>query len=78
MIQSLSPQDQKIIRRQLAVLPAQIDAAKQKEMGEMMSKLKEVSIISSSWHPSLVKAVADISAPVAGQWNPQTFRPIDR
>jgi hypothetical protein len=34
--------DQKFVRTQLAVLPPRINAAKEKEMGEMMGKLKDV------------------------------------
>lgn len=43
MMSVLQPQDRKIITRQLSLLPTLIDTAKQKEMGEMMGKLKEVS-----------------------------------
>ncbi|MCJ1292259.1 hypothetical protein MMC34_003809 [Xylographa carneopallida] len=35
-------QDQKIVRAALATLPSRISAAKDKEMGEMMGKLKEL------------------------------------
>jgi tetratricopeptide (TPR) repeat protein len=41
---NLPAQDQKIVRTALATLPARINAAKEKEMGEMMGKLKEVRI----------------------------------
>ena len=39
-------QDQKIVRAALATLPSRISAAKDKEMGEMMGKLKEVYSLS--------------------------------
>ncbi|MCJ1283244.1 hypothetical protein MMC26_002572 [Xylographa opegraphella] len=38
----LPVQDQKIVRAALASLPSRINAAKDKEMGEMMGKLKEL------------------------------------
>ena len=38
----LPVQDQKIVRAALATLPSRISTAKDKEMGEMMGKLKEV------------------------------------
>ncbi|MCJ1433356.1 hypothetical protein MMC27_002716 [Xylographa pallens] len=38
----LPVQDQKIVRAALATLPSRINAAKDKEMGEMMGKLKEL------------------------------------
>jgi hypothetical protein len=34
--------DQKFVRQQLGVLPAKITAAKEKEVGEMMGKLKDL------------------------------------
>ncbi|KAI5300651.1 hypothetical protein KEM56_002296 [Ascosphaera pollenicola] len=39
---NLPPQDEKIVKRNLREMPAKIAAAKEKEMGEMMSKLKEL------------------------------------
>lgn len=39
---SLPPQDRRIVQRALASLPSRLEEAKQKEMGEMMGKLKEV------------------------------------
>ena len=39
----LSATDKKVVQRALAVLPARTKAAQEKEMGEMMGKLKEVS-----------------------------------
>ena len=40
---NLSSTDRKIVTQELRALPARIEEAKQKEMGEMMGKLKEVS-----------------------------------
>ena len=34
--------DQKVVKRELATLPSRINAAKEKEMSDMMGKLKEV------------------------------------
>ena len=45
---ALPPADRKIVHKALATLPAQIAAAKEKEMGDMMGKLKEVSSLPSS------------------------------
>lgn len=39
---TLAPSDAKIVNTALRSLPAQIAAAKEKEMGEMMGKLKEL------------------------------------
>ena len=39
---ALPLQDRKIVQKALAALPPRINAAKEKEMGEMMGKLKEV------------------------------------
>jgi len=41
----LSATDKKVVQRALAVLPARTKAAQEKEMGEMMGKLKEVSLL---------------------------------
>ena len=41
-ISTLPPQDKKIVQKALAGLPPRIDEAKQKEMGDMMGKLKEL------------------------------------
>lgn len=41
-ISTLPPQDEKIVHKALAGLPPRIDEAKQKEMGDMMGKLKEL------------------------------------
>lgn len=39
---SLPAQDKQIVQQALSTLPARINAAKEKEMGDMMGKLKEV------------------------------------
>jgi hypothetical protein len=39
----LSATDKKVVQKALAVLPARTKVAQEKEMGEMMGKLKEVS-----------------------------------
>ena len=44
---SLPPQDKKIVQQALSTLPARINQAKEKEMGEMMGKLKEVCVTCS-------------------------------
>ncbi|PSS16729.1 hypothetical protein M430DRAFT_122331 [Amorphotheca resinae ATCC 22711] len=41
-MQNLSPADKKLVQRQLALLPPRIKAAQEKEMGEMMGKLKQL------------------------------------
>ena len=41
---NLPAQDKKIVQQALASLPARINAAKEKEMGDMMSKLKEARL----------------------------------
>jgi hypothetical protein len=41
---NIPPQDEKTVRAALRRLPAQINEAKEKEMGEMMGKLKDVSL----------------------------------
>ena len=47
---SLPPQDQKVVQAALRTLPARITAAKDKEMGEMMGKLKEVGYSLTTCH----------------------------
>ena len=42
---NVPPQDEKVVQSALRRLPAQINEAKEKEMGEMMGKLKDVSLI---------------------------------
>jgi hypothetical protein len=42
-MQNLSAADKKIVERQLVQLPPRTKAAQEKEMGEMMGKLKQVS-----------------------------------
>ena len=43
---NLPAQDKKIVLSALSSLPSRINAAKEREMGEMMGKLKEVSYFS--------------------------------
>jgi hypothetical protein len=40
---NLPPGDRRIVQQQLKLLPPRTKAAQEKEMGEMMGKLKEVS-----------------------------------
>lgn len=44
LLKSLPPNDERMVARSLRELPMKINAAKEKEMGEMMGKLKEVRI----------------------------------
>jgi hypothetical protein len=44
-LDNLPPADEKVVRNALRTLPAQINEAKEKEMGEMMGKLKDVSCL---------------------------------
>jgi hypothetical protein len=41
---NLSLADRKIVQKQLVMLPPRTKAAQEKEMGEMMGKLKQVSL----------------------------------
>jgi hypothetical protein len=45
---NLSAGDKKIVQQQLKQLPARTKVAQEKEMGEMMGKLKEVSVVHSA------------------------------
>jgi hypothetical protein len=40
---NLPPGDRKIVQQQMKLLPPRTKAAQEKEMGEMMGKLREVS-----------------------------------
>lgn len=42
---NLSAADRKIVQKQLVSLPPRTKAAQEKEMGEMMGKLKQVSAV---------------------------------
>lgn len=42
----LPPQDKKVVQQALSALPARINQAKDKELGDMMGKLKEVCLCS--------------------------------
>lgn len=44
-MEKLPPDDKRIVQRALRELPERINQAKEKEMGEMMSKLKDVSVL---------------------------------
>ena len=57
---NLPAQDRKVVQGALTTLPSRIDAAKEKEMGEMMSKLKEVGI------PLLLTLRSVLMNPTAG------------
>ena len=56
-MQNLSAADRKIVQRQLVQLPPRTKAAQEKEMGEMMGKLKEVSSTSSSFGTTSLRLV---------------------
>lgn len=43
---NLSAVDRKIVKQQLVQLPPRTKAAQEKEMGEMMGKLKQVGVMS--------------------------------
>lgn len=45
----LPPQDKEVVHQALSALPARINQAKDKELGDMMGKLKEVCVRSSRW-----------------------------
>ncbi len=45
----LPSQDKKVVHQALSVLPARINQAKEKELGDMMGKLKEVCLRSNYW-----------------------------
>jgi len=45
----LPSQDKKVVHQALSVLPARINQAKEKELGDMMGKLKEVCLRSNCW-----------------------------
>lgn len=79
----LPPQDTRAVKTALRELPAQINAAKDKEMAEMMGKLKDVS----TPHPQRVSAYAAFSfcqrpplmeclSLIARKWDPKTIWPV--
>lgn len=45
---NLSAADRKVVQEQLKQLPARTKVAQEKEMGDMMGKLKEVSVAHSA------------------------------
>jgi hypothetical protein len=67
---NLSGADRKMVQRQLAGLPARIKEAQEKEMGDMMGKLKQVSSSSDVD----VRCGADKTA---WEWHPEAFRAVD-
>jgi len=72
---NLSAADRKVVQRQLVQLPPRTKAAQEKEMGEMMGKLKEVSLHhscvndQSAYCSSLVMAYSSLL-----DYRPTTFR----
>ena len=58
-MQNLTAADRKVVQRQLQGLPPRIKAAQEKEMGEMMGKLKQVS---SSSDGGMAEGDADVCA----------------
>jgi hypothetical protein len=69
---NLSAGDRKIVQQQLVQLPPRTKAAQEKEMGEMMGKLKQVTL--PSWH--ILFFVSNIE--VARQWDIKTIWLLDR
>lgn len=69
---TLPPDDRRIVQKALRELPAKINQAKDKEMADMMGKLKDVS--STVIFP--FEAKADWSQ--AWEWHSQPIRTIDR
>lgn len=65
---NLPPQDQKIVQRGLRELPPRIQVAREKEVGEMMGKLKDVSGLCSG----RIYAVAD-NVHLAWEWHFEAF-----
>lgn len=69
------PSDEKrIVQRALRELPERLNQAKEKEMGEMMSKMKDVSAAVASVLSSIL---ANYHAHLAWKWTPEAFRPFD-
>jgi len=69
---NLPAQDQRVVRQALAELPGRINVAKEKEMGEMMGKLKDVS---SSFHRPLCERF--VLTQGVGEWDPEAVRTIN-
>lgn len=69
------PSDEKrIVQRALRELPERLNQAKEKEMGEMMSKMKDVSAAVGSVLSSIL---ANYHAHLAWKWTSEAFRPFD-
>ena len=64
--------DRKIVQQQLKQLPARTKAAQDREMGEMMGKLKEVSFA------EFAQILAENLLLIARQWYPQAFWSVYR
>jgi len=64
----LPSQDKKVVYQALSVLPARINQAKEKELGDMMGKLKEVCLRSNRWAVYL--------SPLAWERDTEAFRSI--
>lgn len=69
---TLPPDDKRIVQKALRELPAKINQAKDKEMADMMGKLKDVS----STAIFLFRAISDWSQ--ARKRHPQPIRTVDR
>ena len=66
---NLPPDDRRIVQKALRELPDKIAKAREKEMAEMMGKLKDVSLAFLCLN-SLLFTLTNMPA---GQWNPQTI-----
>ncbi len=64
----LPPQDKKVVKQALSALPARINQAKDKELGDMMGKLKEVCLRSNG--PAIYLS------PLAWERDTEAFRSI--
>lgn len=69
---NLSAADRKIVQQQLVKIPPRRKAAQEEEMGEMMGKLKGVSIINYFKFQN-----ANYNS-IVGQQHFETFRAVDR
>jgi hypothetical protein len=55
---NLSAADRRIVQKELATLPPRTKAAQEKEMGEMMGKLKQVSTMTEWKHDTYWYTIA--------------------
>ena len=73
-MENLPPEDVNIVKKALRELPGQINKAREKEMGEMMGKLKEVSFLSSQSKVRVVERTGTTKMPLfsflAREWDP--------